>query len=473
MIVARRILFYLFMTVYAVVCPALIFYSFGYIFHPVKKEISHTGLIHLATIPPGADIYLGTSRYKYKTPASITELLPGQYQVTLRLKKYRPWTHNVSIAEGKAAAFGDVILIPKELNPQPVLPDSDYQSFITVAHSDDFILKKSSQLRSFYSFDWKKEAAAPLLKNSAPYDTFPVSAVYPEEGGKDMIVYGGSLWEKKFYLVKWAGRKRSVIDITKLLHGSPTKIIWDAEEKDSCFAVYDDYVDRLDLKKMSVYPQFIDRMKGFGTSGKWLYILGEDNRISKMMREGGQRTVVFEDTYFGKELFERSRFYRIRMLNDDVFLFMGNAGDLIVTLPPYDILSSGLVGVDFDTPGGRLLYWTKNTIWTADFKWDDTKNTLFSDRIRLRTVYEKGKNISQCFWVYKGSHVIFKDKDRVFLLELAPDGAHHVEPLVEVKSDSEIFYFDETGYLYYLSPEGQVMKLKIISDGDENLFREG
>src|SRR3989339_88687 len=108
----RKILFWIFTAVYAVLCPLLILYSLGYAYSPIRGEWARTGVLKLSTLPHGAEIFLEKSRFTHQTPAAIEELLPGDYTITLRKKGYKVWTQRVSIEAGKATAYEKIVLIP-------------------------------------------------------------------------------------------------------------------------------------------------------------------------------------------------------------------------------------------------------------------------------------------------------------------------------------------------------------------------
>ena len=468
----RRIIFYLFTLIYCVLCPVLILYSFGYIFNPVKKQLSQTGLIHIETIPSGADIYLGRSHYKYKTPTSINNLLPGRYQVNLRLKGHRLWSHEISIEEGKASVFNDIFILPRKLSPKILNPQSYYQNLILLREPGNFILKTSPQLKDLSIFYLENEEFRPLLKDYAMYSDFSVSDVYPQTGSRQIIVFGGQLWDKKFFLINPENKEHIITDITKLFNGRPDEIVWNVEYRNNCFILYGDDINRLDLKEMSVYPQFIEGIRGFGSSDKWLYLLEEDGRIFKADFDEPQRRLLFKDLGTRKEIFNKSRFYKIQLLEEGVLLLFGEKGDLITTVPPYEIAQNRVSGINFYKSGKRLLFWLKNIIGVADFAGQSVKNSVSSGQITIQTVYKYGKNISQCFWVQGGTHIIFRDRNQIFLLELMLDGKHHLEYIVEVKNNTNVSYSDTTGNLYYLDRKGRIAKLNIVPAGTYSFYRD-
>ena len=110
----RKLLFYIFLVLYLILCPLLILYSLGYIFNPQNKEIVQTGVIYLSSLPSDADIFLEKSHYIHATPSMIEELLPGDYTITLKSEGYKDWVENVTVEAGKAISFNNILLIPEE-----------------------------------------------------------------------------------------------------------------------------------------------------------------------------------------------------------------------------------------------------------------------------------------------------------------------------------------------------------------------
>jgi hypothetical protein len=83
MLTFRRVVFYTLFVIYIVLCPLLLLYASGYTIDPLTREVERTGLVHLATVPSGAHIYLEQSRFLKKTPATLDKLRPGEYRVML------------------------------------------------------------------------------------------------------------------------------------------------------------------------------------------------------------------------------------------------------------------------------------------------------------------------------------------------------------------------------------------------------
>lgn len=112
----RGVLFYLSVTVFFIGLPFILSYALGYKFDPKTVKFTQTGLISIKTHPQGARIYLNSKLFTDKSPATITELLPGHYDVSLELEDYYPWGTQVEVYPRKVTRIEKVILFPKRSN---------------------------------------------------------------------------------------------------------------------------------------------------------------------------------------------------------------------------------------------------------------------------------------------------------------------------------------------------------------------
>ena len=461
--IARKIIFYVFLLVYLFLCPMIILYSFGYIFQPVDQEIEQTGIIYLSTTPSGARIYLEKKQSDYKTPASIIDLLPGSYDVGIHLLGYRPWKHQVAVCEGRAVVFENIILIPKDLMPEAISSEKDLSTLIELPADNSFIIKEGNEVEDFYIYDITDNKIQPLVQKNILKRNFSVNSIYTLNKNNQVIFQGNTLSSEKYYYFNLSNQPQVLTDITQLINVAPNLIMHSASKENTFYAVYKNYVNSFDIKSMSQDEKYIDKIKGIGLLDDEFIILDKDNSISTWSLDNEQKEILFKNKNLGKNLFKNSNFYEISCLDNQLFLFSGDKGDLIVTVAPYQICDKGVLGVEYYEKTERLLYWTKDTIAMVDFQRDDQNSILFKDEFEVNNLYENGKNITQAFWVYNATHVLFVDSNSVSLLELSPDSNHHVESISEVKNNSRIIYNDQRGYVYYLNDDGDLMKLEIIS----------
>lgn len=456
MITARRIIFFIFLGLYLIICPLLILYAFGYIFNPGKQEIRQTGLIYLSSAPEGAEVYLGKSRYKYKTPASINELNPGDYKISLKLKGYKPWVQVVSVEPGRAVTFENILLSPKVWQINNLGQDA-FVNLIPMRGTGYFLLAKDKSLGSYLVSNWRINKMVPLLSRDSQLLNFPVISIFMKEDSQILVIYGGSLLNRQYLYINLEDSQPEIMDITKFISQKPINIEWDNAAQNILFVVYEDHIDRLDIPSMRIYSGYLEKTKGFGIYNKWIYLLDDNRNVFKYSYDGSEKNLLFDDTYFGTSLFSRPNIYEIKLLQNNIILFIGMDGRLVTNLYPYLLINKGLRGYESYKNKDHFLYWTNHAIGIVEFRPEAKQEAV------LNVLYDKGKKITDCFFAYENSHVLFNDNNRIYLLEIEPQGEHHIEFIAEAKSDARIFYSDITGLVYYLDPKnGYLNAVKVI-----------
>ena len=109
---ARGFLFYLSVFLFFAGLPLILSFALGYKFNTHTLKFVKTGLIYVKTQPAGAKIYLNGKLIPEESPASMQELLPGAYKITLELAQHYPWKGEVDVEAGKVSRIDKVILFP-------------------------------------------------------------------------------------------------------------------------------------------------------------------------------------------------------------------------------------------------------------------------------------------------------------------------------------------------------------------------
>ena len=124
----RGLLFYLSVFLFFLGLPFILAFALGYKFNPHTLKFVKTGLIFIRTQPAGAKIYLNGKLLSERSPASMQELVPGTYRVSLRLAQHYPWMGQVEVEAGKVSRVDKVILFPQRPNLQK-LNQEKFSSF--------------------------------------------------------------------------------------------------------------------------------------------------------------------------------------------------------------------------------------------------------------------------------------------------------------------------------------------------------
>lgn len=110
----RRIVYSLFVGIFLVAAPLIIFYTMGYRYNLEKGRVQKTGVMKITTVPRGADIYLNGIRYETsQTPAKIEYLLPGDYEIRLAKDGYHEWQKKLAVTEN-GTTFAEKIMLFKD-----------------------------------------------------------------------------------------------------------------------------------------------------------------------------------------------------------------------------------------------------------------------------------------------------------------------------------------------------------------------
>lgn len=147
----RAFLFYLSVAIFFLGLPFILSFALGYKFNPHTLKFTKTGLIVLKTQPPGASIYLNKKLLGAKTPATITELLPGRYHIGLELERHYPWSNEVDVGAGTVTRLEKVILFPLRPNVKQV--NKDRLTSFWLDDERDIIYYTNAEEESIYRSD--------------------------------------------------------------------------------------------------------------------------------------------------------------------------------------------------------------------------------------------------------------------------------------------------------------------------------
>lgn len=458
----RKILFYIFTAVYLILCPLIILYAFGVLSKPgVEKGVVKASSLYLSTIPSGASIYMGNSRFSQKTPARIENVLEGTYEIKLVLEGYKPWVRKVRIRANQPEVYDKILLIPDEWKKEKLSSDS-FEKLLPIASSRFFILQRSLKLKDYFSFDCQRQKLTPFIEGNSSLLDLEVRSYFEVSGSPVLILCLESFEGKKFL---WAEQESEYVrlkDITSLFPEEPSYIEWDPKDANHLFSFQNNYLNHLDLVNNKIYPKYVERVRGYGIFDKKIYILEDINKLLRMDYNRQDSEILLADPILGNFLFGKKGFFKVKPLGGDIIIFLGEKGELLSNYRPHRIVERGVKGVAFHPQSKRVLLWLKDKIGIIDFGGKDIEKGGLEKGLKTFWFYTKGRDISQGFWVYQGSHVLMKDADRVFLFEFIKGEASSLY-ILNVQRGSSVHYCENTGKLYYLEPNtGRLCSLEVV-----------
>ena len=432
----RRIVFYLLVLAYACACPLAIGYALGYLVRPgAARGIVKTGLVSVASTPPGASVYIGKSRYTDKTPTTLRDLLPGVYPVSVLLKGHRPWRRDVAIRPGRAVVLEHLLLLPDTLPDTLALPGA-FDTLVPIAARDLLLLGRGPRLDDLRVYDLRLNTVAQVLPPGQELGSARIRSTVTARNSPGALLRVHSRAGDRWLWVEPRREEVRVRDVTALLGAVP------AGSRPAAPALAGDGV------------------RGLGLDRRRLLCLTADGALRVAEPEHPLLERFVEDPGLGA-IAAQGGHYQIRMLSDDSLLFIGELGELLTTRPPYLLVGDGVRDVVEDPRRGRALVWQADQLGVLDLvAW-----RAAPERAAPAWVYQDGRDLQEAYWVHDGSYVLFRDDDRVRLLELDAPGPRPVVDVVQVKKNSAIAYFDDWGLLYYLDRvTGDLRTVELVPD---------
>ncbi|MEI7751682.1 MAG: PEGA domain-containing protein [Candidatus Omnitrophota bacterium] len=466
MVIFRKILFYLFFALYLVLCPIIILYAFGYIFTPkVEEGFAKTGLIHIETLPANAPIWIANRHYGERTPATIRNLLPGQYDVKIVLRGFRPWERKVEVESGKAANVENILLVPQNVKTRTLIAES-FEDLWPVPGTHYLLLKSAGRAGTLKVFDWKNEVSRPVLPEASAYSAAELVKVFRVNESPFVILQLKTSEGMKFLGCQLDKEKSEVKDLSALFAaGEPSEILWEGGHPDYLFALRGQDLARLELEKMTVLPNFLEKVRGFGLFKNKVYAL----RGSTIVRLGfaakkGEEALV-EKGVFLENLFRGEAKYKIDFISNKTICFQGEKGELFSNALPYRFVEEGVRGYQTDNGGQKVALWQGGRVGVLDFEKPERKKEFFERGPEIEWIFEKGKNIRQAYFVYDAAYILFCEEDKILLARIG-ERYSSLEKLASVREKTGFFYAEKTGKLYYLEPSrGELVAADILPEG--------
>jgi hypothetical protein len=81
-----------------------------------------------------------------------------------------------------------------------------------------------------------------------------------------------------------------------------------------------------------------------------------------------------------------------------------------------------------------------------------------------------GKNVQEAFWVNAGAQILYRDSDKLFLLESEDFNRPTTHEITNVKKNGSIYYSDDIGAVFFLEQNtGQLSIIEILPHSIANI----
>ncbi len=411
----RRKIFYAMALLFAVVAPVALLYSRGYVFDLQSRGLVATGGIFVKTVQSGANVFID-SEFSKETSfiahgALITNLVPKRYTVRVEKEGYQPWVKAVRVANEEVLEFRNILLPPAAVSPQPLFSRSagkrvfglngrrelavesgDPAKVVSLSfvHADTGAVM--GQLNSVAQWQWDENTGAFIIgRNSSGRMRWYRATFLPTGIHEEPIVFRG------------------------LPEGfSADRVIPHPVERDE---VYFSAGGALFLQGRATVPIAIaEQVHAYGVSGKHLYFISKNGFFAESDLLGGNTKLLGRK---GLLLDEKAPTAITISKAGDVAV-IDAANGLFLYRPDrsseLELITSGVLGIDFSASGDRLLFWDAGRLWVYWLK--DNPSQPFDLAGTKKQIFFSDDPIRQAYLNEKGTHVFYAVDRAIRMVEV-------------------------------------------------------
>lgn len=445
---ARTILFFSCLTVFMILCPIILAYSMGYVFDINNKKIIPTGSISIKSIPRSANITLNGIAIEKPTPALITNLSAGIYDVEVFKDGYLPWNKTLKVKDFHLSIAGNILLFPT--NPQS-------QNITDTLQWIEFSPSK------LFAIGLQKDIASPLFLNlsinempafSSIDNDYSIVSINPES-------------------ISWSAREKYVSFFATLNNGQRgyyffeisnpqnikpiafekyenSQIVWHSKNDDILIYVSDSKITQKNIISDEEITIANDSNKVFSNNNK-IYFIQKGSGIIYFVSDPWMipsKNSEIEKNQFTETAIPIDVKYDITNLANDQFLMRGN-NNIIFLVGNNSVkkIQEDALGVDINNQG-KILTFNKYEI-----------NLIIENGSKKQLITRLGEKIKKAFWMTNNHVAYLLENGNFFITELdSRDGKNTIAPIKDtmencwISEDSNnvypVLYFINKGTLY-------------------------
>jgi hypothetical protein len=239
-------------------------------------------------------------------------------------------------------------------------------------------------------------------------------------------------------------------DITNLFPVTPQTIEWNANDPRHLLSFQNNAINRIDIATKAIYPKIVNQAVNFTSYGQTIFFISEDKtllRTSVNTSEINTR-LVSASPLFNDLVLRHFPFSKMTAVSENIILLLGKDGELISNLRPFLLASRDIQGFRWNKKPQKIVLWSKTKIGFIDFA-KNTPDTFPA----INWLLDKGKDITNAFWVNDGSHILFADSDQLFIADTGCCETAAIQKIVDIKKQSGIYYSERTGRVFYINKD--------------------
>jgi hypothetical protein len=436
-----------FISIFLILTPLLIFYSLGYSLQSGFK-IEKSGILVINTEPKGAKISIEDEAVQkfwskvlnkkgdfVQTPSKLKNLKPGDYNISIDLPGYWPWTKKLTINSGQTTFAEDIYLFK---NDKPALIkkvstelgnfSSDKQYFLSIDSNQSQIINLENQ-----------EIKSTRLENTEINNLNSTKNIYWSSNGRkvmsDTNIFTLNDWNNPIYIKSLIGEKFS-------------NFSWDESSDNAILYSFKDKLFSFNLENGNNKEILdTDNIDTFLAKDNKIYLVEQKGSISNLLifdRNSKKSTIKLE-LPFSNYNFINTGHNLINLLDTNhqiLYLIDSNSN-----IKPLREIIYGSEKMQWIT-NNKLLYTTGFEIWLFDLS-----------SLEKKLLTRISEHINNIEWHPSNNYILFSTATSINILELDNREKHSITKIANFENIDQMLLDQKGEIVYFTSKQEDANRL--------------
>ncbi|HEY9594760.1 MAG TPA: PEGA domain-containing protein [Spirochaetia bacterium] len=463
----RKPLFAVFALLYVLILPFLISYALGYDLVGIARgRFVRTGGVFVASTPPRARFTLDGKEQPRRTPLSVISLPTGIHSARLELDGFRPWVRSVRVRPGEVTIVDDALLIPEKW-PQRFIATTAFADLWPEAVGPYLLFRKGPRLRDLWLYDVRGDTIVRANVQAPVTTAASIQSIHTQFGSASFLLEVSAAGARRVLRgrVQWPTVRFD--DVTRLFPAPLVSPQWSPQDSDTIYTTRKGRLYQVRLSTRTARPYPARLLSGFTLEGRQIYGLDQRMNLWKIDPADGEWQEVHTWDAPLTGLPDRTS-ATLSLPGSDLILAKSANGELVAAWPEASFRASDVIGFGSSSPLLSVLAWQKPWMVVATLvepqgdaqpaapggtqasqsKSPAPKRAL--PTVKTEWIPSRGGEISQAWFVYGVTHVLYHGGDQVTLHAPSHDGQDFNYWVANVRGGTSAWYSGETGRVYYI-----------------------
>lgn len=406
----RRFTYLSFFLLFFILAPLLIFYSLGYRYNFNSNLIEKNGAFFIKSYPRNSNISIDQKKSKYKTPAQITNVKPGEHFIEISKDGFINWHKKLNVKTGETTFIEDVALFLTEQKKVALGPGA--LNYLVNKNQDKYAYLDSRTL-------WRVNTEQANIAATYTFDQDTNLIDWSPDDQKMLIL------QKQYKIFDLNQQKIETLSLPKL-----DKIKWDNQDPYVLWYLSDQALWRYNIA-LDKASKKVDNIVDFDLTGQYIIVQtdektnGHVQQLNKeqdiIVRElknlplGKIRALLADEDYLIVSL--GSRLYLQRPKED----LMTIPATLVEIYGKFLLINDGYQTILYDYNDNYKEIIDRSSQIVSEVKWHPNGSYFLSETNNLTHIYELDgrdyrNNVRVLEDPLKKMYLFNKKGDRLFIL---------------------------------------------------------